>query len=63
MNKQVKGPRIGTHLGKPIYSTIQTEDGEFVFDRIADCDHDGCPLDQLNKHELLFQPGLIYRPA
>ncbi len=63
MNKPVYGPPIGTHLGKPIFSTIESDNGKFIFDRLAECDRDGCPLDQLKKNELLFQPGLIYRPA
>jgi hypothetical protein len=63
VNKPVYGPPIGTHLGKPIFSTIESDNGKFIFDRLAECDRDGCPLDQLKKNELLFQPGLIYRPA
>jgi len=63
VSKPVYGPPIGTHLGKPIFSTIESENGKFIFDRLAECDRDGCPLDQLKKDELLFQPGLIYRPA
>ncbi len=63
MSKPVYGPPIGTHLGKPIFSTIESEEGKFIFDRLAECDRDGCPLDQLDKNELMFQPGLIYRPA
>ena len=62
MVKREYGPTIGTHLGKPIYQTITQHDRKYVFDRIAQCDRDGCPLDQLNKDELLFVPGLIYRP-
>lgn len=64
MNKPVYGPQIGSHLGKPIFSTVETEDGnKYVFDRLAECDLDGCPLNQLAKNELMFHPGLIYRPA
>jgi len=59
----IYGPPIGTHLGKPIFSTIESEDGKFVFDRLAECDLDGCNLQQLDKTELMFNPGLIYRPA
>jgi len=40
----IYGPAIGTHLGKPIFSTIESEDGKFVFDRLAECDRDGCPF-------------------
>jgi hypothetical protein len=57
------GPKIGSHLGKPIYSTIEAEGHKYVFDRLAECDRDGCPLQQLQKNEVLFQPGLIYRAA
>jgi len=63
VNKPVFGKPIGTHLGKPIFSTIESDNGKFVFDRLAECDRDGCPLDQLKKNELMFHPGLIYRPA
>jgi len=38
-------------------------DREYVFDRIAECDAEGCSLDQLKKNEVLIRPGLIYRPA
>jgi hypothetical protein len=57
------GPKIGSHLGKPIYESITQFKTKYVFDRIAQCDTDGCPLDQLRKNEILFEPGLIYRPA
>ncbi|MBI3561485.1 MAG: hypothetical protein HY080_07200 [Gammaproteobacteria bacterium] len=61
MNQRNYGPKIGSHLGKPIYSTIESEGHKYVFDRLAECDRDGCPLQQLQKNEVLFQPGLIYR--
>ena len=35
----------------------------YIFDRLAKCDRDGCPLDQLRQGELLFNPGLIYKEA
>jgi len=57
------GEKIGSHLGKPIYKTITQYERKYIFDRIAQCDRDGCPLDQLKKDEILFNPGLIYRPA
>ncbi|UCE90073.1 MAG: hypothetical protein JSW10_04425 [Pseudomonadota bacterium] len=63
MSNRVFGTPIGTHLGKPIYKTIVRNNEEFVFDRLARCDAEGCPLDQLNKGEVLFRPGLIYRRA
>ena len=31
------------------------------YDRVAECDHDGCPLDQLNKDEVMLKAGLIYK--
>lgn len=61
VSNRVSGTPIGTHLGKPIYKTIVRNDEEYVFDRVAQCDAEGCPLDQLNKGEVLFRPGLIYR--
>ena len=63
MNQRHYGPKIGSHLGQPIYSTIEAEGHKYVFDRLAECDRDGCPLQQLQKNEILFQPGLIYRAA
>lgn len=63
MTRPVYGPAIGTHLGKPIFSSIESEEGKFVFDRLAECDFDGCPLDQLSKGERMFNPGLIYKAA
>lgn len=64
MSKPVYGPPIGSHLGKPIFSSVETEEGsKYIFDRLAECDRDGCPLDQLSKNELMFNPGLIYKPA
>jgi hypothetical protein len=54
---------VGNFLGQPIYQTIESRHGTYVFDRIA-VNFDGeFPLDQLNKDELLIKPGLIYRPA
>ena len=63
MKEKKFGPAIGTHLGKPIYESVEQQGNKYIFDRIAECDRDGCPLDQLKKGELLFQPGLIYRQA
>ena len=63
VNKREYGPAIGTFLGKPIYKTITEEERQYIFDRLADCDEDGCPLDQLNKDEVMMNPGLIYKIA
>ena len=63
VSKREYGPAIGTFLGRPIYQTITEEERQYVFDRLADCDEDGCPLDQLNKDELMMNPGLIYKIA
>jgi len=63
VSKNKYGPAIGTHLGKPIFSTIESEEGKYKFDRLAECDRDGCPLGQLQKDELMFNPGLIYKTA
>jgi hypothetical protein len=63
VSKTKYGPAIGTHLGKPIFSTIESDAGKFKFDRLAECDREGCPLDQLRKDELMFNPGLIYKSA
>ena len=57
-----RGAQIGSHLGQPIYKTIEARDGTYVFDRIAQNVDGEFPLDQLNKNELLIRPGLIYRP-
>lgn len=61
MSKRTYGPAIGSHLGKTIYQTIQQEDHQYEFDRLAHCDTEGCPLDQLNKNEMMMDPGLIYK--
>jgi len=61
LQKRVFGPTIGTYLGKPIYKSIKNDEGKYEFDRVAECDRDGCPLDQLANGEILFIPGLIYR--
>lgn len=63
MDKREYGPAIGSHLGKPIYESITQSETKYVFDRVAQCDRDGCPLDQLAKNELMFNPGLIYKKA
>lgn len=63
MNKPHLGRPIGTHLGKPIYDSIEQESERYVFDRLAHCDAEGCPLDQVKKDEVLLQPGLIYKKA
>ena len=63
MSERHYGRCIGTHLGRPIYETIEQEDVTYVFDRLAQCDDDGCPLDQLAENEVLLLPGLIYKTA
>jgi len=55
------GSPIGSHLGKPIFQFIEKQDTRYVFDRLAECDDEGCPLDQVKKGELLLHPGFIYR--
>ena len=61
MQKPVYVQNIGTHFGKPIYKTIESGGEKYDFDRKAVCDDDGCPLQQLAKNEILFNPGLIYK--
>jgi len=56
------GPLVGDYLGQPIYQTIESGNGTYVFDRIATNIDGEFPLDQLNRDELLIKPGLIYRP-
>lgn len=63
MLRPVYGPSIGTHLGKYIYKTIESEGIKYDYDRKAECDSDGCPLQQLSKNEVMFNPGLIYKKA
>jgi hypothetical protein len=55
-------PLVGNYLGQPIYQTIESGKGTYVFDRIATSIDGEFPLDQLNRDELLIRPGLIYRP-
>ena len=52
---------VGNYLGQPIYQTIESRNGTYVFDRIAVSIDGEFPLDQLHKDELLIRPGLIYR--
>lgn len=63
MDAPVYGPKIGLHLGKPIYKSIERNGYRYEYDRLARCDEEGCPLDQLNQNEVLIKPGLIYRMA
>ena len=63
MNKSVYGPTLGSHLGKRIYQTIESEGTKYNFERMAVCDSDGCPLQQLAANEVMFRPGLIYSKA
>lgn len=61
--KQTIRRTIGSHLGRPIYETFQDQGTTYIFDRLAQCDEEGCPLDQVKRDELLLNPGLIYRKA
>ncbi len=63
MSTQKYGRAIGSHLGKPIYESFKDQDKTYIFDRLAQCDSEGCPLDQVKHDELLLQPGLIYKKA
>ena len=63
VSKPRYGRAIGSHLGKPIYESIQEEETRYTFDRLAKCDEEGCPLDQVKQNELLVNPGLIYKKA
>lgn len=55
------GPRIGSYLGQPIFESIHSQNGTYIFDRIARCVDNEYPLDQLDKDEVLMSPGLIYK--
>lgn len=57
-----QGTQVGNYMGQPIFQTIESARGTYVFDRIAESVDGEFPLDQLNKDELLIRPGLIYRP-
>ncbi len=61
VQKRSYGRPIGSHLGKPIYETITTDEQKFEYVRLATCDSDGCPLYQLETNEVMFNPGLIYK--
>ena len=61
MHKSVYGPTVGTYLGKPIFQTIESESVKYNFERMAECDSEGCPLQQLAANEIMFPPGLIYK--
>jgi len=61
VSKKIDHTTVGTHYGKPIYKNIESDGNVFQFDRVAECDHDGCPLDQLDKDEVMLKEGLIYK--
>lgn len=61
--QSLRGSQVGNYLGQPIYETITSRNGTYVFDRIAENVDGEFPLDQLKEDELLIRPGLIYRPA
>ena len=61
MNKNIDYSVVGTHLGKPIRKNIESDGNIFQYDRVAECDNDGCPLDQLHKDEVMLKEGLIYK--
>ena len=65
MNKFDYGRAIGSLLGKPIYESFKEQENgsKYIFDRLAQCDAEGCPLDQVKRDELLISPGLIYKKA
>jgi len=56
-----QGQQVGNYLGQPIFKTITSRNGTYVFDRIAKNIDGEFPLDQLGKDEVLIKPGLIYR--
>jgi len=60
VQKPVYGPTVGSHLGKPIYQSIESDGIKYNFERMAECDSDGCPLQQLASNEMMVNPGLIY---
>ena len=57
----IQSSQIGNYMGQPIFKTITSHNGTYVFDRIAKCVYGEFPLDQLDKNEVLIKPGLIYR--
>lgn len=61
VHKSVYGPTVGSHLGKPIFQTIESEGIKYSFERVAECDSDGCNLQQLAANEVMFSQGLIYK--
>lgn len=63
MKRKIYGPVIGSHLGREIFETVEEDSHKYIFDRIAEGDDDGYPLNQLKKNEVLFEPGLIYKQA
>ena len=58
-----RGPVVGTHMGRPIFESLEEQDNIYIFDRLAHCDADECSLDELKDNEIFVQPGLIYRQA
>lgn len=63
MAKLEYGCAIGSYLGKLIYESFKDQGVTYIFDRVAQCDEEGCPLAQVKRGELLVNPGLIYKQA
>ncbi|HHZ88894.1 MAG TPA: hypothetical protein EYN73_04390 [Chromatiaceae bacterium] len=53
------GPKVGTYLGRPIFKSINDDEHNYTFDRIAPY-AEGWTPHQLGKQELMLEPGLIY---
>jgi len=63
VEKHEYGRAIGSFLGKTIYESFKDQGVMYLFDRVAQCDTEGCPLEQVKHGELLLNPGLIYKQA
>jgi hypothetical protein len=57
-----RGPSVGRYKGRPMCAWIEYPGGGvFRFVGVADTDEDGgCPLEQLERDEIMIAPGLIY---
>jgi hypothetical protein len=56
-----QGPVIGDFMGRPIFKSLEQSGTAYEFDRLANCDADGCFIQDLKNSELFVKPGLIYR--
>ncbi|MFK5915131.1 MAG: hypothetical protein QM484_12225 [Woeseiaceae bacterium] len=63
MTNIVSSSTVGTHMGKRIYASIELDGLKYDFDRMGECDIEGCHLQQLVRNEVMLPGGIIYKKA